>query len=285
MELPDEVMIPEVTIPEVRVSRNIAFPVVVGVIALGVGVGVGYVLGKLRNKRPYFQGTESSDTDSPTEGGEEGARDKTATRAAQEVYGPGGGPKSLDSQLEFTFDGGREGLDDIRHPESASSHRAGGQTSLAREETIGDTLGLEVEKDERRVERWNYRDADVWVQSEEAQNRTPNRPYVIHVSEYSSNESDYPHEELMYYVKDDVLCAKDGSVLYNRNDYGLLLFGHGSEDENLVYVRNEKLECEYEIYRLDEHYGVEVLGYDEEITHSRGHKPRKGKQHPKFRQE
>lgn len=253
MELPDEVTIPEVTIPEVKVPRNIAVPVVIGVIALGVGVGVGYVLGKIRNKRPYFEGPSDRAGDNRVDAGGEHSRKGDLGDSSIEI-------EEAQPELPFT--------DAVTVRETII---------VVEEETEIQTLmRTSPEKGD------NYRD-DYWDYKEEAQNRGPNRPYVIHVDEFNSDEMDYPHETLTYYVGDDVLCDSKGAPVYNRDIFGILLFGHGSEDENIVYVRNEKIECEYEILRDPGHFGMEVLGLDEEIQHSR--KPKKGKQHPKFRLE
>jgi hypothetical protein len=43
---------------------------------------------------------------------------------------------------------------------------------------------------------------------------------------------------------------------------GNLRWGHGSEDENLVYIRNERLEMEIEITRVPRSYEEEVLGHN-----------------------
>lgn len=254
MELPDEVTIPEVTIPEVKVPRNIAVPVVIGIIALGVGIGAGYVLGKIRNKRPYFEGPADGD-----------------------------GTDRTDVESE------RSGKGDTRE---SSVEAEDAQPELPFDPTFDRTIVVEETETEITImnlapgERYNYRDADEWDRAKEALGRGPDRPYVIHVDEFSSNESDYPHETLVYYVGDDVLCDSKNQPIYNRDSLvGLLLFGHGSDDEDLLYVRNEKIECEYEIQRMPGHFGIEILGYDEEIQHSKGHKPKRGKQHPKFRLE
>jgi hypothetical protein len=40
----------------------------------------------------------------------------------------------------------------------------------------------------------------------------------------------------------------------------VLVFGHGSGDPNVVYIRNEKLQAEYEVLRDPGSYEIEVLG-------------------------
>jgi hypothetical protein len=57
----------------------------------------------------------------------------------------------------------------------------------------------------------------------------------------------------------------------------MLRFGHGSGDPNVVYIRNPKLEADFEVTRSAGKYAKEVLGYDdgEHLQHSRGREPRK----------
>jgi hypothetical protein len=126
---------------------------------------------------------------------------------------------------------------------------------------------------------------DDWCYEVEAQNRSDKRPYVIHYNEFMANELDYPQSSITYYAGDDVLCDELDVPIYGRDKIvGLLLFGHGSQDPNVVYVRNEKIEAEYEILRDPGHFGVTVLGMEEEIQHSK--KKKKDKEPiPKFRLE
>jgi hypothetical protein len=69
------------------------------------------------------------------------------------------------------------------------------------------------------------------------------------------------HVTLMYYAGDDILVDELDVPIYNyQKIVGELKFGHGSQDPNIVYVRNEKLQLEYEILNNPESFQVEVLG-------------------------
>jgi len=62
------------------------------------------------------------------------------------------------------------------------------------------------------------------------------------------------------------LCDSHDKPIYNHSEVvGELLFGHGSNDPNVVYIRNPKLEAEYEILRDEGSYEEIVLG--EQIEH------------------
>jgi hypothetical protein len=109
---------------------------------------------------------------------------------------------------------------------------------------------------------------DTWDYQEELKRRSPDIPYVIHYDERYELE-DYDHVTLTYYEGDDVLCnERDEIVDPDRRDEmvgdsNLNLFGHGSNDASIVYVRNDKLELIFEVVRSPNHFAEEVHG----ITH------------------
>lgn len=107
---------------------------------------------------------------------------------------------------------------------------------------------------------------DEWDYDVEKANRQSDKPYVIHVDEFVANESEYETQKtLTYYEADDILADDkdvpftniERSRVVGRND---LLFGHGSLDPNIVYMRNDALGCEYEIIRESGSYQEVVLG-------------------------
>lgn len=112
-----------------------------------------------------------------------------------------------------------------------------------------------------------YEDFDY---DKEIANRDRNHPYVITHDEFFTNETDYIQTSLTYYEEDDVLTeTEDDSVIDDTertvgND-NLLKFGHGSKDNNVVYVRNDVMETDFEILRSKGNYAREVLGF---IEHS-----------------
>ena len=93
-------------------------------------------------------------------------------------------------------------------------------------------------------------------------------PYLISQTEFLACESGYLQATLTYYDADDVLLDEDESRIDDvdakvgaRN---LTRFGELSSDSNAVYIRNDKLEMEYEVLRLSGSYAVIVLGVDSE---------------------
>lgn len=105
--------------------------------------------------------------------------------------------------------------------------------------------------------------------------RTKDRPYIITKQEYDENETEYEQIVLSYFSKDDVLADAHDKPLTDNDKYvgddNLDNFGWGSNDPNVVYVRNEKLELEFEINHSTGSFAKEVLGFnDQELRHSDG---------------
>lgn len=118
---------------------------------------------------------------------------------------------------------------------------------------------------------------DVWDYHEERARRSPTAPYVIHYDERHEFEG-YSEMTLTYYEADDVLCNERDEVIgpEDRNqlvgEKSLLLFGHGSNDAAIVFVRNDKLELVFEIVQSPNSYAMEVHGLDGFTHDSRYHR-------------
>jgi hypothetical protein len=105
---------------------------------------------------------------------------------------------------------------------------------------------------------------DVWDYATEVKSRDPLIQYVIHVDEFNANEKGYTQSTLTYYMDDDVLADEHDSAIDDQDDTvgvkNLDMFGHGSGDPNVVYVRNDIREIDYEIVRSNGSYAEEVHG-------------------------
>ena len=106
-----------------------------------------------------------------------------------------------------------------------------------------------------------------WSYPVELQRRTPHKPYIIHQDEFFDNETEFSQTTLTYYETDGILTDVDDSVIHNQvslvGDGTLSRFGHGTDDYNVLYVRNPHLETEYEICRVQKSFEVEVEGLDD----------------------
>jgi hypothetical protein len=113
------------------------------------------------------------------------------------------------------------------------------------------------------------RSEDEWDYEVEVPRRTPDAPYIIHMDEFGEDDRDFTHATLTYYEEDDVLIDDREQPVEDSEatvgDKNLLRFGHGSTDPNILYVRNERLEMDFEIALHKGSYVKEVLGF---IEHS-----------------
>lgn len=107
-------------------------------------------------------------------------------------------------------------------------------------------------------------------------------PYIITVDEFfGSDEEDYNKLSIDYWAGDRVLSDDkeehipdvEGTV----TEANLERFGHGSNDPNLVYVRNDRLQTDFEICYNPGSYSREVLGMLEHANEYK-RKPRKFRQ-------
>lgn len=129
----------------------------------------------------------------------------------------------------------------------------------------------------KNVFKEEIRDLDI---GKEIKNRTVDRPYVITSDEYFQNSTDYAQISVNYYSEDGVLCHLNDDYIRESDDFvgdeNLLRFGEGSGDPNVVYVRNDKKESEYEVIRIRGSYNEVVHGILE-------HSDKKRKVSKKFR--
>lgn len=95
--------------------------------------------------------------------------------------------------------------------------------------------------------------------------RIPGVPYILSQEEFMLNEPEYDQNTLTYFEGDDVLTDSRDVVINESEttvgDANLLRFGHGSKDNNVIYIRNEKLEIDFEVVRSMGEYTKEVLGF------------------------
>lgn len=125
---------------------------------------------------------------------------------------------------------------------------------------------------------------DDWDYDKETALRTPDRPYVLHKDEFYAEENNYAQMTYVYYAGDDIMVDEDEKPVYNYNlILGELLWGHGSGDPKVFYVRNDKRKTEYEVNYDPGLYSVDVLGLEIE-ENDRVNGLRHGST-PKFRQD
>lgn len=203
-------------------------PAAVGVAAFSAGVGVGYLVCLKRTKTVVIEETIEVDF----------------VEEVEDVGDP--------NQLAIDF--ARAAAEQASHPVAAREQIIRPRwASDIPEGALDEVADPEPEMSQEPIDEWN--------QEEEEADRGPDAPYVIHQDEFNADQNGYRQTALEYFSGDDVLCDENRVPLYNPgNIVGRLEFGRGSGDSNVVFVRNDKLESEFEITRVDGSYQHEVLG-------------------------
>ena len=140
-------------------------------------------------------------------------------------------------------------------------------------EDVKERLGIFDEEDESEEEVITM---NVFSDnSSEADERDPNRPFILSKREFEEGEEEYTQNTLTYYEGDDVLTdERDQPIHHLQKIVGNenLRFGEKSDDPNVVYIRNNHLEVDFEVCRSPGTFAEEVLGYTEPSNKQR---PRK----------
>jgi hypothetical protein len=130
------------------------------------------------------------------------------------------------------------------------------------------------EREEAEQEEINaFVDLPPWNYDKELASRNGDKPFITHLEEYQQSECSH-QITITYFEGDDVLVDEADEVISKKDEVvgmeNLTKFGYGSNDLNVVYVRNPKLDIEYEILRHQGHYAKEILGLEEDpsLEHS-----------------
>lgn len=108
-------------------------------------------------------------------------------------------------------------------------------------------------------------DTEEWDWDLEMAKRIDTDHYVIHYDEFIYNETGYRQETVTYYQEDDILADTKDTPIYNyKSIMGDLIFGYGSNDKNVVYIRNDSMQMEWEVLLDLGSYQREALGLDVE---------------------
>jgi len=120
----------------------------------------------------------------------------------------------------------------------------------AEEETEVISTNSRVVQESSQVNVFN---TETWDYATEVKSRKSDVPYIIHVDEFRQNEPEHQQLTYTYYEQDDILAdirntqIDDMDAVIGLGNLGR--WGHGSNDENIVYVRNEELSLDIEILR------------------------------------
>lgn len=104
---------------------------------------------------------------------------------------------------------------------------------------------------------------DEWDYEVEVPLRTHETPYVVHRDEFYGEEAGFDQTTFTYFSGDEIMVDQDNKPVYNFSTVvGEINFGHGSDDANVFYVRNEIRHMEYEVIQDPGKYSVDILGLD-----------------------
>jgi gas vesicle protein len=114
----------------------------------------------------------------------------------------------------------------------------------------------------------NEKDPDFYKYQEMSRDsiaRSRMEPHVITYEEFNETMEEYDKVSINFYEDDEILTDENDEVIPYPVDVigseALNMFGEGSEDPEIVYVRNDKMGTDYEIARLSKSYAETVLGY------------------------
>lgn len=137
---------------------------------------------------------------------------------------------------------------------------------------VGDEYaGEEAEKDEVEEELaeiaqnvfTNFANNSTWDADKEEAERDTTKPYVISHDEFFENEPDHIQAQLVWFAEDGVLADSEDKPVDEAivGEENLEKFGHGSRDPNLVYIRNEAMDIDFEISYAEGKYSEQVMGF------------------------
>lgn len=252
-----------------RVARHPnTLPVAVGVVSFASGLGVGYYVGMRRTKIIVEDFPHQLEFDFD------------ASKLNQIIEDTNTVPnRSFDSGLViYVEDNDEEEPEDQPEPDAIISMESlqeevdhGSDSRSLAAQFVQDRIQQAMEEHQLPEEEpaaeevvtsiFSRGNNDDWDYEAEKRKRNTNEPYVIHRDEFWNDEQGYTQTTLTYYAGDDIMVDEEDAPVYNYQQVtGPLLFGHGSEDQNVFHVRNDKRRAEYEIIRDDGLYSVEVLG-------------------------
>jgi hypothetical protein len=107
-------------------------------------------------------------------------------------------------------------------------------------------------------------------------------PYLLTEEEYQNDNGEIRQEPLIYWAIDGQLTDISNNLIENPKKVvgstTLTKFGFIQSDPDILYVRNNKRNLDYEISKVEKSYAIEVLGVDDEVE-----PPKSVKRKPKVR--
>lgn len=93
------------------------------------------------------------------------------------------------------------------------------------------------------------------------------QPYLISQAEFLNDAKEFDKISMVYFEGDDTLSDESERPVDDINQYvgeeHLTMFGIWSEDQNVVYVRNDQISADIEITRDPRKFSVVIYGLDD----------------------
>ncbi len=237
-------------------------PIITGVTAFGIGVGLGYILGRSRKVEveliPNQLEMDFTDRSIELDRIREEVEEMREAREARQRPAP---VVIDESQLKPSV------IDETEAEILTIENGVIVNSEQFIAERLTKAMMSSNEPDEVVMQSVFAENNDDWDYEKEIKTRSAEQPYVIHKDEFYADELGYTQTTLCYYAGDNIMADEEDAPVYNHERVtGPLNFGHGSSDPNVFHVRNDKRRAEYEILFHEGLYSEEVLGH--EIEHN-----------------
>lgn len=153
-----------------------------------------------------------------------------------------------------------------------------GSANDSDEDESDDEDASEEDEDESDDEEQESKEVhNIWKYAEDHPN-PEDEPYVITFEQFNDEHDDYEKGDLTYYEGDDILVDSQETPIDDEEALvgsdALTRFGDGSNSNDIVYVRNDKISMDFEISRDPRAYTEHIIRINEKKNH-RSQKMRK----------
>lgn len=220
----------------------------VSMATFGVGLGIGYLLGKRSRLEVEFHEIPDKIEFDLTEADVNKARRESKKKRGTVVI------PAMDRPEKVV-------VERIEDEPVKDYITIDGKITPVIEEKVREELSRPPVQEEPTIKSLFAKSGPDWNYDHEVKHRSAHVPYILHKDEFFENEKDYTQSTLTYYAGDGVLVDDKDVPIYNHEETtGPLKFGHGSGDPNVVYIRNDRYRAEYEILFDEGLYSVEIQG-------------------------
>lgn len=239
--------------------KSIIIPVAAGLVAAGAGFFVGYKIGDVRGRKETWEiaGRELENVEDQIK-----RRYKVAEYAEPPAYFDEDGEKVL--TLPDV-----DGLDPVQLQALQEHVNSGAYATIKEARVVEMSVNMEGNIFD------NFRETHVDVEPTGNPNRNDPEPIIITELEYSIDEEDYDKLSVSWYPVDRVLVDSQEQPIDDvETTVGFNNLNYLGEERTTLYVRNHKLQADYEIAVELGSYRETVLGESDEDIMERP-RPRK----------